>query len=158
MLIVENQKKMPLKMMDNGKVLELMCDEDVDVNSFFEGIQELETIEEEPDMACLWTCTMACKNNYKHSVLCGNPSSYLYCKAKRDESYEAVIVHADRMYCSQEIWNQIEALRPTWILMVYKSWKKGELHRKMMRSHGFEVVLQNEDTTRKLCLGRSKNK
>lgn len=156
MLTIGNQKIMPLKMIDNSRVLELMCDKDVDVNSFFEGIQELETVEEEPDMACLQTCARAYENNYKHSILCGNPYSYLYCKTKRNECYEAVVIHADRMYCSQEVWKLIEALKPTWVLMIYKSWKKGELHRKMLRLHGFEVVLQNEETTKKICLCRKK--
>lgn len=156
MLISKGQEIMPLKLTDNGRVLELMYDEKMDANMYFEGIQEMETIEEEPDMACLLTCAKTCEYSYKHSVLCGSPFSYLFCKVKRKESFEAVIVHADRIRCSPEMWRMIVMLMPTWIIIMCRSRKKGELHKKMMWSCGFELLDEGESSDGKIYVGRKR--
>ncbi len=157
MLISKGQKRILLKMSDSCRVLELMYDGEEDLNLYFEGIQERETIEEEPDIACLLTCTTAYENAYKHSVMCGNAHSYLLCKAKRKECFEAIVVHADKMYCSSDIWHLIGALRPTWVLILYKNMKKGELHKKMMTSCGFELAYKGGENERNIYVGRNKS-
>lgn len=138
-------------------VLEIMSDESGFISKLAKNVSEVETIEEDSGMACSASWNDLHTKVHNHFVFCGHPYDFLKKKIEEHAKIDIIIVNADRLERSDEIWSLIERLEPRWVLLTYRENRIGEYNKRLMKAGGFKVVKQDSElnnvVSKRFCVG-----
>ena len=159
MVAEQEQLIKELSMGANDRVLEIMSDEGEFISLFIDNVDEVETIEVDPGLTYLTSWKEFQSNVHNHFVFCGHPYYFLKKKIEDHAEVDIIIVNADRMDRSREIWGLIGILEPRWVILTYTELKVGEHNKRLMEACGFKIMKQEVDLNngifKKFCVGCS---